>query len=113
MREVTKIYRYRLDVITSLRLYMYVRTYHTYKKKMPPQNFVILGGGISGLTAAWYLARNAPSSTKITLLEASNRFGGWIQSTRVGEERILFEQGPRTLRPSGLGAYIILDMVKN
>ncbi|KAF0374318.1 Protoporphyrinogen oxidase [Gigaspora margarita] len=77
---------------------------------MPPQNFVILGGGISGLTAAWYLARNAPSSTKITLLEASNRFGGWIQSTRVGEERILFEQGPRTLRPSGLGAYIILDM---
>ncbi|CAG8589214.1 6364_t:CDS:2 [Scutellospora calospora] len=77
---------------------------------MPPQNFVILGGGISGLTAAWYLARNAPPSTKITLLEASDRFGGWIQSTRVGEERILFEQGPRTLRPSGLGAGVILDM---
>ncbi|CAG8624720.1 12414_t:CDS:2 [Racocetra fulgida] len=77
---------------------------------MPPQNFVILGGGISGLTAAWYLARNAPSSIKITLLEASDRFGGWIRSTRVGEERILFEQGPRTLRPSGLGAGVILDM---
>ncbi|CAG8495603.1 15242_t:CDS:1, partial [Acaulospora morrowiae] len=73
---------------------------------MPPQHFVILGGGISGLTAAWYLALNAPLTTKITLLEASNRFGGWIQSTRVGEDRILFEQGPRTLRPVGLGGLV-------
>lgn len=78
---------------------------------MPPQNFVILGGGISGLTAAWYLARNAPSTTKITILEASKRFGGWIQSTRVGDDKILFEQGPRTLRPFGLGGLVVLDMV--
>ncbi|CAG8445605.1 8135_t:CDS:2 [Acaulospora morrowiae] len=78
---------------------------------MPPQHFVILGGGISGLTAAWYLALNAPLTTKITLLEASNRFGGWIQSTRVGDDRILFEQGPRTLRPVGLGGLVVLDMI--
>ncbi|CAG8446644.1 1721_t:CDS:2 [Diversispora eburnea] len=77
---------------------------------MSPQNFLILGGGISGLTAAWYLAQNAPLTTKITILEASKRFGGWIESTRIGKDKILFEQGPRTLRPFGLGGLVVLDM---
>ncbi|RHZ54911.1 hypothetical protein Glove_421g10 [Diversispora epigaea] len=77
---------------------------------MSPQNFLILGGGISGLTAAWYLARNAPLTTKITVLETSKRFGGWIESKRVGKDKILFEQGPRTLRPFGLGGLVVLDM---
>ncbi|CAG8521068.1 954_t:CDS:2 [Funneliformis mosseae] len=72
-----------------------------------PNNFVILGGGISGLSAAWYLSRHVPSTTKITILEGSNRFGGWIKSKRVGEHKILFEQGPRTLRPNGIGGPVI------
>ncbi|CAJ0641554.1 1831_t:CDS:2 [Entrophospora sp. SA101] len=60
---------------------------------------------------SWCLARYAPSTTKITLLEASNRFGGWIESKRVGNHQILFEQGPRTIRPAGIGGLLILDMV--
>src|SRR5437870_2812568 len=78
-----------------------------------PNNFVILGGGISGLSAAWYLSRYASSTTKIIVLEGSNRFGGWIKSKRVGEHKILFEQGPRTLRPNGVGGSVVLDMVSN
>ncbi|CAJ0641557.1 1833_t:CDS:2 [Entrophospora sp. SA101] len=74
------------------------------------KNYIIVGGGISGLTTAWCLARYAPSTTKITLLEASNRFGGWIESKRVGNHQILFEQGPRTIRPAGIGGLLILDM---
>ncbi|RGB30123.1 hypothetical protein C1646_656478 [Rhizophagus diaphanus] len=76
-----------------------------------PNNFVILGGGISGLSAAWYLSRYASSTTKILVLEGSNRFGGWIKSKRVGQHKILFEQGPRTLRPNGIGGSVVLDMV--
>lgn len=75
------------------------------------KNYIIVGGGISGLTTAWCLARYAPSTAKITLLEASNRFGGWIESKRVGNHQILFEQGPKTIRPAGIGGLLILDMV--
>jgi oxygen-dependent protoporphyrinogen oxidase len=78
-----------------------------------PNNFIVLGGGISGLSAAWYLSRYAPVTTKITILESSNRFGGWIKSERVGKYKILFEQGPRTLRPNGIGGPVVLDMVSN
>ena len=41
----------------------------------------IIGGGISGLTAAYYLQEQAKSAqlpTEIVLIEASHRFGGKI-----------------------------------
>lgn len=88
----------------------------------------ILGGGISGLSAAYYLARMAPPTTKITLIEGKKRLGGWIESRRVTpghydnihqlpknnskENTILFEAGPRTLRPEGSNGAILLEMVK-
>ncbi|CAG8549552.1 4864_t:CDS:2 [Ambispora gerdemannii] len=80
-------------------------------QSIQPKHYAVLGGGISGLAAAWYLMRGTPPKTKITLLEATNRLGGWIQTTRVGEEQVLFEQGPRTLRPSGLSGLATLDMI--
>ncbi|KAG1168605.1 hypothetical protein G6F70_004729 [Rhizopus microsporus] len=88
----------------------------------------ILGGGISGLSAAYYLARTAPAATKITLIEGKQRVGGWIESRRVtpgnydnvsrlpppepatDKNSILFEAGPRTLRPEGINGAILLDM---
>ena len=44
----------------------------------------ILGAGISGLTAAWYLTRARTPSTpiEVTLFEASNRTGGIIETVR-------------------------------
>ncbi|KAF8594777.1 Protoporphyrinogen oxidase [Ceratobasidium sp. AG-I] len=74
----------------------------------------ILGGGISGLSAAYHLARRLPASspTKIVLLEKSKRLGGWIQSENATVETtsssgskthsVVLEAGPRTLRPKSL-----------
>ncbi|KAI8331745.1 hypothetical protein BC941DRAFT_403462 [Chlamydoabsidia padenii] len=70
----------------------------------------ILGGGISGLSAAYYLSRLAPQIS-IRLLEASDRVGGWIKSEHV-KDNVLFEAGPRTLRPQGVGGALLLDMIK-
>lgn len=65
----------------------------------------VLGGGITGLSAAFHLSRKYPSC-RITLLEKSDRFGGWIHSKRVrfgipGGDigSAILELGPRTLRP--------------
>ncbi|MCY3775324.1 MAG: protoporphyrinogen oxidase, partial [Candidatus Aminicenantes bacterium] len=55
----------------------------------------IVGGGLSGLAAAYYLTRaNAAEGLdlEITLLEKASRLGGVIRSRRVGE--FLLEDGP-------------------
>ncbi|XP_044757196.1 protoporphyrinogen oxidase [Coccinella septempunctata] len=57
----------------------------------------ILGGGISGLSAAFYLCKKIPPNT-ISIWEASKRTGGWIQTHKT-DTGILFEQAARTLRP--------------
>ncbi|KAJ2539794.1 oxygen-dependent protoporphyrinogen oxidase [Coemansia sp. RSA 1853] len=75
----------------------------------------VLGGGISGLSTAWYLAQKVPSSVSIKVVEASSRVGGWIRtdrrSTPIGE--IVAEAGPRTLRtgksPDALSVLELLD----
>lgn len=56
---------------------------------------VVLGGGIGGLSAAYYLSKYSKNGVK--LIEASNRVGGWIKSMKSNDGTI-FEQGPRTLR---------------
>jgi len=66
-------------------------------------NYLILGGGISGLSAAWFLSRKHPNA-KITLLEKENRLGGWIQTTR--QNGYLFEKGPRTF-PLGRSPFLL------
>jgi len=64
------------------------------------KKIVILGGGISGLATAWFLSRRFKNDS-ITLLESSDRFGGWIRTVKEGD--FLFEVGPRGFRPSGKG----------
>lgn len=70
----------------------------------------ILGGGVSGLSAAYYLCKKIPSNT-ISILEASKRTGGWIQTHEL-ENGILFEQAARTLRPrseTGLNTLSLIE----
>jgi len=69
-----------------------------------PRNVAILGGGITGLASAYYLSQKIPSA-KITIYEAGPRIGGWLSSKRVqvDDGEVLFEAGPRTLRPNGNG----------
>jgi oxygen-dependent protoporphyrinogen oxidase len=76
---------------------------------------VVLGGGISGLSAAFHLARKHPT-VQITLVEKSTRFGGWVRSERVevrdshgNRARVLLEAGPRTIRPN---AKSILELAR-
>ncbi|XP_024059950.1 protoporphyrinogen oxidase isoform X1 [Terrapene carolina triunguis] len=59
----------------------------------------VVGGGISGLTACYHLARS-PNAPKIILLEGSGRLGGWLHSTQT-EDGAVFEHGPRGIRPAG------------
>lgn len=64
----------------------------------------VLGGGITGLASAYFLTREHPSA-KITIYEAKDRVGGWLESKRVPvkDGNVLFEAGPRTLRPQANG----------
>lgn len=80
-----------------------------------PNHVVILGGGITGLSAALYFARKHPT-VPVTLLEKSTRFGGWVHSERVevtdndgNRGSVLLEAGPRTIRPN---AKCILELVR-
>ncbi|CAG0920158.1 unnamed protein product [Notodromas monacha] len=58
---------------------------------------VVLGGGISGLTTAYYLSR---MGRKVALVESSNRLGGWVRTIR-NPDGINYEVGPRSVRPVG------------
>ncbi|KAM3656937.1 protoporphyrinogen oxidase isoform 3-T3 [Ammospiza maritima maritima] len=75
---------------------------------MPP-TVAVVGGGISGLAACYHLVR-APRPPKVVLLEASGRFGGWLQSSRSPEGAV-FEHGPRGVRPAGPAGAQTLHMV--
>ncbi|XP_012283522.1 protoporphyrinogen oxidase [Orussus abietinus] len=69
----------------------------------------ILGGGIAGLSAAYY-ALNNPKIGPVILFEASNRLGGWIR-TRKSKSGASFEEGPRTIRLAGIGGKNTLDLI--
>lgn len=66
---------------------------------MRKKKYVIVGGGITGLTLAWQLYRRYGNQIEITLLEKENRFGGWLQTDRYGE--FCFERGPHSCRAQG------------
>ncbi len=56
---------------------------------------LILGGGISGLSAAWFCRKKYPDA-EITLLEKQERLGGYMATKSQGSFR--FEMGPRTFQ---------------
>ncbi|TDH12238.1 hypothetical protein EPR50_G00069800 [Perca flavescens] len=69
----------------------------------------VLGGGIGGLAASYYLFKS-PQVTKVLVLESSSRFGGWLWSTRRSDGAV-FEHGPRGIRPAGAVGHNTLNMV--
>ncbi|KAI9835291.1 MAG: hypothetical protein M1819_002435 [Sarea resinae] len=76
------------------------------------KDIAVLGGGITGLSTAYYLSKALPRAN-ITLYEASERLGGWMDTKRVevGNGTVLLEQGPRTLRPAGIAGLVTLDLI--
>ncbi|KAF5890406.1 protoporphyrinogen oxidase, partial [Clarias magur] len=71
----------------------------------------VLGGGIGGLSACYYLSKSANVS-KVVLLEAKGRFGGWINTTRR-EDGAVFEHGPRGVRSAGVVGRNTLNMLSD
>jgi oxygen-dependent protoporphyrinogen oxidase len=65
------------------------------------KKIIVIGGGISGLSLLWYLRKRHGSAASLTLLEKSDRLGGWINSYK--KEGFLFERGPRSCRTRGSG----------
>jgi protoporphyrinogen/coproporphyrinogen III oxidase len=58
---------------------------------------VIIGGGIAGLSAAYYATKKLPDP-QITLIESADRWGGKITTDRVafGDGQLIIEGGPDT-----------------
>lgn len=75
-----------------------------------PFRVVILGGGISGLTAAHTILKHAKVPTEVTILEQQRRMGGWLESTRF-DDGTVFEHGPRSARSYGNVAIEALTLV--
>ncbi|PSN29274.1 Protoporphyrinogen oxidase [Blattella germanica] len=70
---------------------------------------IVLGGGIGGLSAAYYLLNSGLKN--VTVIEASSRIGGWIKSTK-SSKGFVFEHGPRTIRPRGVAGENTLQLVE-
>ena len=64
-----------------------------------------MGGGISGLTLAYYLAKRK-DLFEIHLIEKSERMGGWIDSDH--STGFFFEKGPRIFRGSKSKEFLTL-----
>jgi oxygen-dependent protoporphyrinogen oxidase len=67
----------------------------------------IIGGGISGLSSAFYLKLLRPD-IHVTIFDKESRWGGWIRTERLGET--IFEAGPHSLRSSGKEGVTALEL---
>lgn len=76
------------------------------------QNVAILGGGITGLAAAHYITEELPH-VKVTIFESKAELGGWLRSKTVdvGDGQVIFESGPRSLRPQPPNGTLALRLV--
>lgn len=65
---------------------------------MKNKKVVFVGGGITGLSAAYYLQKEVSTNSlpvEITLIEASNRLGGVIQT--IKKDGFIIERGPDSI----------------
>jgi oxygen-dependent protoporphyrinogen oxidase len=70
------------------------------------KKLAILGAGITGLSLAYFLQKRFGNALDITLFEAADKPGGWMQTLR--HDDALFEYGPRSLRARNDSALIQL-----
>ena len=78
---------------------------------MISKQIVTIGGGISGLAATFFAHLNKLAQ-KYVLIEATDHFGGWIQTKRDHFGN-LYETGPKTIRCSGNSFSDTLDLIDN
>jgi oxygen-dependent protoporphyrinogen oxidase len=63
-----------------------------------PNNVVVIGGGITGLSACWYLQTRSEKPLNITLIESSSFLGGKMVTEKVSENGSTFiiDAGPES-----------------
>jgi len=64
---------------------------------------------VAGLAAAHYALKSSAWS-RIVVVESSSRLGGWVSTTRHADG-VLYEKGPRTVRPAGVAGANTLALV--
>ena len=71
----------------------------------------ILGGGIAGLSTAYYLVKQFGDKVHPVIFESSGMTGGWMRTvtTKKGSR---YEMGPRTIRPMGISGLNTLDLIE-
>lgn len=103
------------------------------QSEAPKVKLAIVGGGLGGLSSAFYFLRNLSprlrEGVEIVIFEKDHkRTGGWCRSVRVdsegkesgtklveavdGEKEVVFETGPRSIRPVGLSGWLTVEMVR-
>ncbi|CUS21910.1 LAQU0S04e03620g1_1 [Lachancea quebecensis] len=78
-------------------------------------NVAVVGAGVGGLSFAFFLSKLRPD-VSITVVEASKRQGGWINSSKIEDKpghAVVIEKGPRTLRGVAPGTTLIIDVLKS
>ena len=60
-------------------------------------NFGVIGGGISGLSTAYFLRKAFPNSN-ISVFEKSKQLGGWLNTSKTNEHSRIMEQGARLIK---------------
>lgn len=74
---------------------------------------VILGGGLSGLSTAYYLTKLPPAvrqNRQIILVESRDTVGGWVQTARH-DDGVIHELGPRAIQSVGTSAPNTLELI--
>ena len=105
----SKIYFYqilKLDNIFFFRNFNIVLT--VIKQKPMIKSIGIIGGGISGLSAAYYARKKFPNH-KIVLYDSSDKLGGVMQTLKHGESIIPIGPAQITKTRTSMELFKILD----
>lgn len=74
----------------------------------------ILGGGLAGLSAGYYLKQGGTKNNQsVQIFEANGQAGGWIQSSIDKKTNVVTELGPRTIRGRGKSANNTYNLIKD
>ncbi|KER32338.1 protoporphyrinogen oxidase [Opisthorchis viverrini] len=74
-------------------------------------HYCIVGGGIAGLSTAYFISLvRPPGSCRLTVLEAGNKFGGWIHSMKNPRTGAVYELGPHSARAVGPTSRLLLRL---